>query len=277
MKLKTKLYSLGLFAAISGLGFMSCQDMDRPPLGDYVQDANEVGGPLKFFTAFEGTSVDSIRATFGTPTNAKYAAGISGQAYQGDTTANIIYAAANDFSKSTSFTVAFWMKKKAHKNNAQFVFSLPTTTDIWHKSEMFMLIENIGQSSGDSLPAKFLVKDQWFEFVNEYRLPKGLDGNWHHLAFVYDENTSKLTTYWDGAARTGLPASKTDVLNAGKPRGPINFVNVSKFVIGAPSATALGSTPDAWMALYDGQLDQFRLYGTALSSAQITELFSKKQ
>lgn len=260
-----------------GLLLTSCQDMDRPVLGNYVKDANKPGGPLKFFTAFEGSSVDSIRATFGTGTNAKFADGITGKSYQGDTTANIVYAAANDFSKSTSFTVAFWMKKKAHKNNAQFVFSLPTTSDIWHKSEMFMLIENKDQSKGDSMTTKFLLQDQWFEFTNAYRLPKGLDGNWHHIAFVYDQATSKLTTYWDGAARTGLPANKTDVLNAGKPRGPLSFTNVSKFIIGGPSAMALGTTPDGWMAQYDGQLDQFRLYSTVLSAAEIAALYSGKK
>jgi hypothetical protein len=58
-----------------------------------------------------------------------------------------VYPSANDFGKSTSFTIAFWMKKKAHKNNAQFAFALATGTDIWTKADIFMLIENKDQSS----------------------------------------------------------------------------------------------------------------------------------
>ena len=38
--------------------------MDRPVLGNYVKDANPPGGPLKFYTAFDGVDVDSIRANF---------------------------------------------------------------------------------------------------------------------------------------------------------------------------------------------------------------------
>ena len=271
-----------VLTACLGLSVMSCQDIDKPVLGDYAKDANKPGGPLKFFTAFEESSVDSIRATFGTGTNEKFAEGVSGKAYQGDTVANIVYASANDFGKSTSFTIAYWMKKRPHKDNAQFAFSLATSTDVWTKSDIFMLIENAAQSTGDSMTAKFYLLDQWIEFSKDgglkkdFRLPKGLDGNWHHLAFVYDETTSKLTTYWDGAARTGLPANRTDILNASKPRGALKM-NASKFIIGGPGAKALGATPDAWMAQYDGQLDQFRLYGTALSAADVSALYTAKK
>jgi hypothetical protein len=282
MKINYIRFISAVFVASLGWSAMSCQNMDKPVLGEYAKDANKPGGPLKFFTAFEGTSVDSIRATFGTGTNDKFADGVSGKAYQGDTAANIIYAAANDFGKSTSFTIAFWMKKRPHKDNAQFAFSLATSTDIWTKSDIFMLIENASQSSGDSLTAKFYLLDQWIEFTKDntlkkdLRLPKGLDGNWHHLAFVYDESTSKLTTYWDGAPRADLPANRTDIVSAGKPRGPLKM-NASKFIIGGPGAKALGSTPDGWMAQYDGQLDQFRMYGTALKADEIAAFYTSKK
>ena len=62
---------------LSVLAFMliivggSCKKLKRPALGNYPQDANPPGGPLKFFTAFDGTTanplmnaVDSIRANF---------------------------------------------------------------------------------------------------------------------------------------------------------------------------------------------------------------------
>lgn len=61
--------SLGL--GLLSLAFVSCQDMDRPELGDYAKDSNTPGGPLKFYTAFNGetsnplmNAVDSIRAKF---------------------------------------------------------------------------------------------------------------------------------------------------------------------------------------------------------------------
>lgn len=252
--------------------------MTRPALGEYTKDTNPPGGPLKFFAAFDGGDVDSIRATFGTPKNVTYTTGISGKAYKGSATSNIVYASPNDFDKVSSFTIAFWMKKRPHDANAEFVFALPTTSGIWHKSEMFMLIEDKNQSSGDSMATKFLLHDQWFEFVNEYRLPNVLNGQWHHLAFVYNETTSKLTLYLNGVPRTGLPANKTDAKKSnGTPLGPVGFANVSKFVIGGPAHVGLGAAPDGWMANYSGELDQFRMYGTALSAAEVSALFNGKQ
>lgn len=279
---------LGALLLIAVCLAVSCQKMTRPAMGDYTRDTNPPGGPLKFFAAFDGGDVDSIRATFGTPKNATYTTGISGKAYKGGLNSNIVYAAANDFDKVSSFTVAFWMKKRPHDSNAEFLFALPTTSGIWHKSEMFMLIEDKNQSSGDSMATKILIHDQWFEFVNptggadptgtlDYRLANMLNGQWHHMAIVYDEKTSKLTVYTDGVARTGLPSNRTDVKDGSAPLGPVKFTNVSKFVIGGPAHIGLGASPDGWMANYSGELDQFRLYGIALTAAEVNNLFTTKK
>lgn len=261
----------------------ACQKMTRPELGEYTKDTNPPGGPLKFYTAFDGSEVDSIRATFGTPKNATYNTGINGKAYKGSLTSNIVYPAANDFDKVSSFTVAFWMKKRVQDANAEFVFALPTTSGIWHKSELFMLIEDKNQSKNDSMAAKILIHDQWFEFIDvsgtdDYRIPNFLNGQWHHFAIVYNETTSKLTIYTDGVAKTGLPSNRTDAKKPdGSPLGPVKFTQVSKFVVGGPAAVGLGATPDGWMANYSGELDQFRLYGSALSAADINALYTNKQ
>jgi len=265
-----------LLACLAGTG---CQKFDKPGMPDYLKDPDNPGGILKFYTAFENTEVDSIRANFGTGVNATYDEGIRGKAYKGATNAYIKYPSANDFAKATSFTVSFWMKKTPHPpgSGAQFVFALPTTTEIWHKSEMFLLIEDGNQSTAELMTAKFMIQDQWFEFVGAQRLPNILNNQWHHLAFTYDETTSKLATYIDGAERTGLPPNLTDVKNAGAPRGKLSFKNVSQFVIGGPSHYALNAKPDDWMATYTGLLDQFRIYGKALSATEISALYASKQ
>ncbi len=259
------------------LTITGCQKFDRPGMPDYKKDPDNPGGILKFYTAFENTDMDSIRITLGNSTNATYVDGIKGKAYKGSSSSYIKYPAANDFAKSTSFTISFWMKATPHAagTGAEFVFALPTTTDIWHKSEMFFLIEE--SSTTDFMAAKFLLQDQWFEFINANRIPNILNDQWHHMAFTYDESTSKLTTYVDGNALTGLPPNLTDVKNAGAPRGKLSFKNVSGFVIGGPSHLALNATPDGWMAKYTGALDQFRLYSKALTAAEITAIFNAKQ
>lgn len=68
----------------------ACQKMKRPALGDYPQDTNPPGGPLKFYAAFDGTSsnplmnaVDSIRASFPSDNPLASVDGISGKATKG--------------------------------------------------------------------------------------------------------------------------------------------------------------------------------------------------
>ena len=158
---------------------------------------------------------------------------------------------------------------------AQFIFGQATSTDIWTKSDIFLLMEDGGQSNNGMAALKFYLFDQWLEFVGDYRLPVA-DDEWHHLAFVYDESSSKLTTYVDGEAVTGLPANKTDVMKDGAPRGKLDLSKATGLVIGGPSHRAVGATPDGWMVNYRGQLDQFRIYGESLPASEIQSLFQNK-
>lgn len=97
--------------------------------------------------------------------------------------------------------------------------------------------------------------------------------------FTYDTGTSKFYAYLDGA-KLNLPPSMTDRQLNGAPLGDnFSFKNVSKFIIGGYQQH-LGSpwsTPEAWMLNYTGLLDQFRVYGVALSDAEISELHAEQE
>src|SRR6266702_4483270 len=107
MKLKNLIYKNAMWILASGIVFAACQKITHPALGNYPKDSNPVGGPLKFYTAFESTDVDSIRANFGTDNNVNYSDGASGKAYHGSETSFIQYSTPNDFGSVTSFTIAF--------------------------------------------------------------------------------------------------------------------------------------------------------------------------
>ena len=66
MNLKNKIQRNILFVLAFVIAIASCQKLTRPALGDYPKDSNPPGGPLKFYAAMDGSSVDSIRANFGT-------------------------------------------------------------------------------------------------------------------------------------------------------------------------------------------------------------------
>lgn len=276
-------YSLGLVS----MAFMvtSCQKMDKPGLGNYPQDENPPGGPLKFYVAFDGNSTnqlknsaDSIRANFPSVTGEVVDGGASGRAYQGSPTSFVNFGSPNDWAGSTSFTVAFWVKKtpQAAGQGTNYAFALASSGYSWTNLKVFFEFEDAGNpSTTDAAAGKFYLMDQWFEYTGAKRMPNVLDGTWHHLAFVYDETTSYLYTYIDGQAPTNLPAGFGNVTKNGAPRGPLNLVEdgigISGFVIGGPGQPAHDA--NTWMGNLDGQMDQFRLYGKALSASEVQALY----
>lgn len=264
---------------LSLVAFMtSCQKMNKPDFADYPADANPPGGPLKFYASFDGTSadplmngVDSIRANFPASNPLTSVAGISGKAVQGSDGKAVLYPSANDFKDATSFSISFWLKNTAQAGRTEFLFSLADDTYGWSRSAAFVLVEN---QTASNTTMKFGLMDQWLE--GTFNKPM-FDGNWHHIVYVYDQTTSKMTYYFDGAVVTGLTATQTDVKNGGNPRGAINFSNANKFILAGwnKHANAAGPTDD-WVKSYNGAMDQFRLYGKALTASEVSALYSSK-
>ena len=122
------------------------------------------------------------------------------------------------------------------------------------------------------------MNDQWFEFTKtataDTRMSKVLNNQWHHLAFVFDSASAVLTPYVDGTALANLPAGFGKFGNNG---GVLNLSNSAGIVIGGPGHYANGKKPDSWMGNFDGAIDQFRLYGAALSAADVSALYGSKQ
>ena len=287
-----KLYNRSLIAtAIMLLAMVSCQKMERPPLGDYPQDYTTVPTtPLRFFASFDSSEAehsqinkrfrDSISdyPSFFPSSNVKVVPGVTGTAESGGT---VVYNNANDWGASSSFTVAFWEKNTVPQSEPQWLFTLPSK-DGWTASNFTAYIEhqNAGSTSSDAVIKLIwgVDADQWFEFTGANKMPGNiLNDQWHHLAFVYDETTSQLTYYVDGVALTGLPSNLTDVKKGGNPRGPAQFVNPVGFVVGGWSKHGgFGGAGDSWIQPWKGGLDQFRLYNKVLSATEVAALFNSK-
>src|SRR5690348_591550 len=274
------IYSLIVVVIVIGLS--ACQKMSRPLLGDYPKDTNPPGGPLKFYTAFDGTSssplmnaVDSIKANFPADNPFTSIDGISGKGVQGDGTTFIKYAGANDFiSLAKSFTVSFWEKRDGSPaNNSSFVFHFASDNGYWTGgSAMFLLFDWAAVNTPDSAALKLdvidkNVGDNWFQWIGSDAVKGIQDNQWHHLAFVYDETTSVMTLYVDGVADA--------VTQSWGSHGGANMdpSKITEFDLGGNSRI-----PDmGWGQDWDGGLDQFRLYATALSAADVQALYNGKQ
>lgn len=271
MRIMIRIVTVAVFAIL----MVGCQKMERPAFTDFATDPDNPGGFLKLYLAFDDTEMDSIRAVFGTPRNVTYDNGVNGKALKGAQGAWVEYPSPSLASTIKSFSVSMWLKTQKHDGGAQNVFMIPRTDDFW--GNMFMLIEgNNGPS--DSMLIKFHFAGQWVEFLNENRLPN-MYGDWKHLVFSYDTATSKFSVHLNGT-KLNLPASIADRKDgSGNPlRGNFRFQSVSKFIIGGfqQNLGSPWSAPDSWMLNYSGLLDQFRIYGKALSDQEVGELFTRK-
>ena len=267
---------------VLGMIIAGCQKLDRPALGNYPQDANPPGGPLKFYAAFDGSSpnalmnaVDSVRANFPSDNPFASIAGISGKGVQGDGKKIIKYAGANDFvSTASSFSLSLWEKRNGSPaGNSSFFFHLASSNGYWTGgSAMFGLFDWASKNTPDSAAIKVDCvdakgNDNWFQWIGSTAVKGIQDNNWHHLVFVYDASTSIMTLYVDGSANNNTQ-------NWGS-HGPVNM-DASK--ITGLDVGGMRNIPNmGWGQSWDGGLDQFRLYSKALSASEITSLYSVKQ
>ncbi len=258
----------------------ACQKLERPALGNYPKDTNPPGGPLKFYTAFDGTSttnpvlnaVDSIRANFPSDNPLKSGPGVSGQAIVGDGTDFVKYADANDFiSTASSFTISFWEKRNGipHGNSA-FFFCFASSNS--QNNAMFGLFD--WGSNNDSAALKVhvvdaSVADHWFQWAGSTAVHGIMNNQWHHLAFVYDANTSVMSLYVDGVANPNTQSWGS--------HGAANMDDskITEFDIAGNSQISNFGYGQNWEA--GNSLDQFRLYSSALTADQVKALYTNKQ
>ena len=111
--------------------------------------------------------------------------------------------------------------------------------------------------------------DNWnfanYNFANAW--PHMYDGKWHQVAFTYDAATSTGTVYRDGAQFDQKTSQS------------IAFENSSQLILGGfqEAAGIVNYSNNTWMAGFAGMIDQVRLYGVALSAAEIAALYANKQ
>ncbi len=266
------------------LAATSCQKMDRPGVGDYTRDPDNPGGTLNFYAAFDGSSadpavnaVDSIKANFPSSNPLASVAGVSGKAVQGENKKFIKYGKPNDWAiKAKSFSTSFWFKGNGQtKNNngtngPEYIFSLPSSAGHWSGAAMMVFLEG----SNAACAVKVMVADKtnadnWFTWEGGNTIAGLLDNNWHHIALVYSAANSTMTLYKDGAANS--------VTRPWGTHGDINLDNskITEFRVGSGPQNNINS--DDWLSsTFKGSIDQLRLYSTAISAAEVANLYNRK-
>lgn len=293
---KTILSGLSLLVVIT-MAATSCQKLERPALGEIIQDPTPpVYNPLKDYFQFENNITDEGESKLKSTTkNVTYVAGISGQAAKigadgyillkaiGDTVRQpneFVGIPADTLKNLGSYTIAFWMNGVGPvQGGAQGVFAISHKTQFWGNLEIFL--ENWSNATD---PSEAFLKIHMFnagvasgngEQWNELKIPNVLN-KWTHIAVTYNAANSQFSVYADGQ-----PTSINNKVLAGGNYGKIKFNEFNGMVLGsfafqtAPSLTNHG--PEPWAKSFNGALDQFRIYNSALSAAEVTALFNSKK
>jgi hypothetical protein len=259
------------------------ENVDFPDVSGYASSDEVAADALIAHFNFDDNVNDSKNnVTGGAGTNVSYVPGKLGQAYKGSPGAFIAYENPGPIANLTSFSVAMWINKSMHQGGAESIFMLPNTKGFW--GNFFTLIEG-GTEDRMQLKVHFQKHttpaitrwEQWVDLGGDNRLTN-MYNQWKHVAFSYDETTSKFELYVNGS-KINLPADftdrKTDGPPAGQPLGPLAFADVSKFIIGGYQAHlgAPWGNPDGWMMNYTGALDELRFFDRPLTTVEVDALY----
>jgi hypothetical protein len=268
---------------------ISCDKLERPVLPkDYpVDQVVTPTTPLRFFLSFDSTSADDAQINirfkdsisnypcFFPDPSIGYLLGVNGSAVKGSSSALLQNVNANDFSKSTSFTISFWLNASLDQKdhvNADGILCLPSTSNIWRNFDIFADHES---STSDSMQLKFVFANgtgnnwDFAGYTGDKRWPGMYDGKWHHVAFTYDAPSLTGTLYRDGV-QFDKKTNETIVFDG----------NATGFLVGGfqEMVGIVDSwSNNGWMSGWPGGIDQVRLYNTAMAASDIQSLYNNKQ
>lgn len=202
---------------------------------NFVVDSNPVGPQhdgVDFGATWLASSTDSLSKT---------RTGV--MSFNGADPDQITVPGSTNFNTSTG-TIMFWLQTSGNTNN------LPGT--IFDRNNSTGL--NVALTSGGQLLVQNTVGAVYFQTDTTVA-----DGNWHHVALVYDQSTfGTVTCYIDGVVDAATPAA-----------------NYESWSWPAAQEIELGLSHDTNdFAPYTGLLDDVRIYSTELSSGQIASVYA---
>lgn len=293
--MKTSKISLGVLAGVltAGIFFASCSNDDSPslpPIGGY-NNADEVA--TSSLVAYWGFNGDNKEGKSGVAAekaeNASYTTGIKGQAVS-FTNGYLRYpaiAALNNASGFGSFTVSAWVNAKNLGNAASSIFAMnetPATAKDWSGAIHLMLETGSYKPTSDTLVLKGVLGQyssgtrEGHDNLNNYgtagtdfQIVKGA-GKWTQIVMKYDASASTIDIYGNGV----VVSNKNFRLRKDGQLGALVFPATTSVLVGGFANVNTGyptSPVQAWQSLFNGQIDEIRVYNKALSDGDISALY----
>ena len=231
----------------------------------YESSAQIGAANLVGYWAFDGNYVDSVSNTAGTNTGTTFAGGFKGQAYKGTLNSYVVAEPSDAIKNLQSFTVTEWLNTPPPSTGILDFFTLSNTTHFWGNIEMFF------ENGSDNTNGKIRVHVSKGGNDNTYAVDgvPNLFNSWVNIAVSYDATSSTFTLYVNG--------SKINSGKAGTLEGALSFTDVGNIVFGCPQfqttpSQTSGSDAQGWASFITGQIDEVRVYNTALAATDLQAL-----
>ncbi len=286
LKIKMALLLATVFIVASCTKVKTDDDFTKgnpPPVAGGFTNSSEIApASLVAHFPFDGNNNDAKNAvTGGTTTgSSSFVEGRKGKAYKGASNAYVVFGNPGPIATLTSFTVSMWVNTSRHDGGAMGIFALGKQDgSFW--GNFFLFIEGQNPATQEEMFMKLHFEKNNAPFVEHWIEPNGtfrpadMYGAWRHLAWTYDQTTSKVGWYINGQKKDLPPGAESRLADgAGTPLGALNFKNPTKFVIGGfqNNAGVPFNTPEPWMLNYTGLLDEFRIYNKALTELEINAI-----
>lgn len=283
-----------------------------PDIGGFKNSDEIQAGSLVAKLSFENSFTDKEGSfTNPQPHDLAFTGGAKGLAYNGSSSVSryVVTDASTKITGLNDFTLAFWMNSEGtvdpnppgQGKGAQGIFSLVRPTEFWGGINVFL--ENPDSSKPDRIRLKLGVENSrpgvaW-RGQGVIANIDGMKGKWMHVAFAYNSAESKCYVYVNGEPAQNLdgfaysPAGGATggyaswfADNPGGLDNPNNAPGYGTLQLGGTNGKAVFGThqfmttpplnnggPEPWATSYAGKLDEFRVYKTALKSAEVNALY----
>ena len=235
----------------NGAGEIACE---------YTPTTTDINYPVTnhSYYKFDNSPADSHSGTYnGTPTNIEYAFGRYGQAAVFNGSSSQINLPTGDLSLGTNnISVSLWFNSANITQDNQSLF--------WFQHYQNPI--RIGAVLSSTTAGMGGDNDVRFYCYSSGSLNASTDSDilnsntWYHAVFV-KSSTSGMTIYINGSS-VATNTSATGNLNTNMTSGGANSIGYYK-----TTASNL---------YFNGSIDQFRMYSSALTQAQVTKLYNEK-
>jgi hypothetical protein len=250
-----------------------------PKFDGYANSKDIQPGALVAYWPFNGDLKDSLSSVVGVGTGTSFGDAVKGKGLIATGNSYVIVNTPDAVKSLTDFTISVWVKMPLNTGAAGIV-SVSHTSNFWGNFDIFF--DNGGNATTGQLKVHVFNNAGLADAPNNgssnawegsYAVTNPWD-KWTHIAVTYTghytDSTSVVKVYYNGAS-----AGTNEV----KGFAPLDWSKAGPMIFGTlqfqttPSLTT-GSGAQGWAAPVNGNIDQVRVYNTALTSSQIDGLYN---